>query len=427
MLTLNYRDTKEIVTAAEWEEETARLAPLAGLLKNGEPRHTDNLGWLNPEECAGPKQLSEIESLAAEIRKEADVFVVIGIGGSNNAARAAISALQKPGETDIVYMGNTLSPYALRKALERLEGKSVYVDCIAKNFETLEPGASFRLLRTFLKRQYGTDADRRIVVTGTPGSPLDALAQKHGWRFMAFPETVGGRYSGLTAVGLLPMAVAGLNIRAMMAGAREIREQLLAAKPEENLALRYACLRNMLYRKGYKLEMLSAFEPQFNDFFRWWRQLFAESEGKDGRGIFPVAAEDSEDLHSIGQYVQDGEPIIFESFLDVQTPNASLWPEPDGVDDRFDYLNDKDFWTINKIAFEATREAHSQKLPCITLGVPALDERTLGALYYFYPCVCYLSGTILGIDPFDQPGVEAYKGYMFKALGKETETANENS
>ncbi|NLI19952.1 MAG: glucose-6-phosphate isomerase [Clostridiales bacterium] len=418
MLTLNYHDMRRIATPAEWEQEIQRRAPLAGLLKNGEPRHADNLGWLDPDECAGEKQLAQIETLAGTIRKEADVFVVVGIGGSNNAARAAISALQRPGEPEIVYMGNTLSPHALVKALERLEGKSVYIDCIAKNFETLEPGASFRVLRKWLKLRYGEDADRRIVVTGTKGSPLDELAQRHGWHFVAFPETVGGRYSGLTAVGLLPMAVAGLDIRAMVAGARETRKWLLAAEPEENLALRYACLRNLLYRKGYRVEMLSAFEPQFQGFFRWWRQLFAESEGKDSKGIFPVAAENSEDLHSIGQYVQDGEPIIFETFLDAQTPNALLSPEPDGVLDGFDYLNGKDFWAVNKIAFMATREAHSRKLPCITLGIEALNERTFGALFYFYPCVCYLSGTILGINPFDQPGVEAYKGYMFEALGK---------
>ncbi len=235
---------------------------------------------------------------------------------------------------------------------------------------------------------------------------------------MTFPPDIGGRFSALSDVGLLPMAVAGVDIRALAAGANEMRKRLLTDEPLENPALRYACLRNLLYKKGYKLEMLSSFEPQFNGFYRWWTQLFAESEGKDGKGLFPVTADYSEDLHSVGQYVQDGEPILFESFLDVLTPNASLLSEGDGAEDGFDYLAGRDFWTVNKIAFEATRTAHGRKLPCLTLELSALDEKTLGALFYFFHCVCYLSGTILGVHPFSQPGVEAYKGYMFQALGK---------
>jgi len=418
MLTLDYLDRKGIVSQAEWEQAVQRHAAYARLLADGEPRYANDLGWLEPDKWAGNEQLGRIEAVADEIRRNADAFVLIGVGGSNNAARAAITALQKPNTPEIVYMGNTLSAHALSRVLGRLEGKSIYIDCIAKNFETLEPGVSFRLLRKTLTAAYGDAAGRRIVVTGTPGSPLEALSRKHGWRFMTFPPDIGGRFSALSDVGLLPMAVAGVDIRALVAGATEMRKQLLAADPRKNPALRYACLRNLLYAKGYKLEMLAAFEPQFRGFSMWWTQLFAESEGKDGKGLFPVTADYSEDLHSIGQYVQDGEPILFESFLDVQTPNASLAPESDGVEDGFDYLAGKDFWAINKTAFEATRTAHGQKLPCLTLRLDALDEKTFGTLFYFYQCVCYLSGTILRINPFNQPGVEAYKGYMFQALGR---------
>ncbi len=418
MLKLGYLDTKGSITQTEWEEDVKRHASFAQLLFQGEPRYINDLGWLDPDEWAGDAELGRIEAIAKEICKNADVFVVVGVGGSNNAARAVITALQRPQTPQIIYMGNTLSAYSLSKALGGLNGREVYIDCIAKNFETLEPGASFRLLRKYLTDANGDDANQRVIVTGTPGSSLEALSRKHQWRFMTFPPNIGGRFSALSDVGLLPMAVAGIDTPKLVAGAKKMRKQLLESDPQENTALRYACLRNLLYKKGYKVEMLSAFEPQFKYFFKWWMQLFAESEGKDGKGLFPMTADYSEDLHSIGQYVQDGEPILFETFLDVLTPNANLAPKSDGVDDGFDYLNGKDFWGINKIAFESTRMAHCRKLPCLTLELDALDEETFGALLYFYHCVCYLSGSILGIHPFNQPGVEAYKSYMFQALGK---------
>lgn len=418
MIALEYRDAQGKVSQEEWDESVAAKAQVLREALAGEARYRDSLGWLDPEEWAPQETLASLEALAAEIRQKAEVFVLVGVGGSNNAARAAIKAFRQPGMPEIVYLGNTLSPYAIAKALERLEGKSVYVNCIAKNFETLEPGAGFRALRAFLERAYGRGAAERIAVTGTPGSLLERLARQEKWRFLTFPPNIGGRFTALSTVGLLPMAVAGLDIRALVQGAKTMRREFLAADPGDNPAWRYACLRDLLYRKGYRLEMLSTFEPRFRWFFKWWVQLFAESEGKDGKGLFPVAAEYSEELHSMGQYVQEGSPILFETFLSVKESGASLVLEPSAVEDGFAYLDGKDFEQINQAALEATRRAHSAKLPCLDLRMDRLDAERLGALFYFFQFACYLSARLLGVDPFNQPGVEAYKKLMFDALGK---------
>lgn len=415
---LTYLDPNRVVPPEEWEAAVERRVGLAGLLARGEDRFGDSLGWLDPEEWAGEGTLAEIEAAAKDIRRQAQVLVLIGVGGSNNGARAVVSALERPEGTRLAYMGHTLSPQALQQALASLEGKSVYVNCIAKNFETLEPGASFRVMRGWMREKYGEGYHSRVAVTGTPGSQLQALSREHGWRFFPFPPNIGGRFSGLSPVGLLPMAAAGVDIRALAEGAKAMRRELLAASPRDNLALRYACLRNLLHQKGYALELLAAFEPRLAGFFKWWIQLFAESEGKDGKGLFPVCADYSEDLHSMGQYVQEGRSILFETFLSVKEKDGDLAPRADGVRDGFGYLDGQDFDGLNRAAFRATQRAHSQKLPCLTLEVDRLDEWHMGALLYFFFCACYLSGSILGVNPFDQPGVEAYKRWMFEALGK---------
>ena len=320
---------------------------------------------------------------------------------------------------EIVYAGNTLSPHALNKMLRSLEGKDYAIDCIAKNFETLEPGSSFRILREAMAKKYSPEeAARRTICTGTYGSSLEKLCQQEGYTFVPFPTDVGGRYSAFSYVGLLPMAVAGIDVRALVRGGRDMEALLHATDAASNLALRYAALRNLYHRQGYALEMLASFEPQFRWFYKWWVQLFAESEGKDGKGIFPVAAEYSEELHAVGQYLQDGAPLMFETFLDVKEPTDHLVIRSDGRKDYFDYLNGKDFWDINRAAFDATVTAHSAKMPCVIFEIGALDAYHFGQLFYFFQFACYLSGEILGINPFDQPGVEAYKGWMFKALGK---------
>lgn len=419
MLKLVFLDKTGHLSEERISAAMAEYAPVLERVKAGEGLDPDSTGWMDIGKWAGEDTLSRLEQIAAEVRGKADAFVVIGVGGSNNAARSVVEALKTESGTEIIWAGNTLSPSALNRMLSHLDGKDFYIDCIAKNFETLEPGASFRVLRQLLTSRYGKEeAARRIIATGTFGSSLEKLCSDNGYTFIPFPTDIGGRYTAMSNVGLLPMAVAGLDIRTLVDGAKRMREELYQASAGENIALRYAVIRNLLYQDGYALEMLSSFEPQLKWFYKWWIQLFAESEGKDGKGLFPVASEYSEELHSVGQFVQEGSPILFETFLDVTEQQESLILQPDDVTDYFDYLNGKDFWEVNKASFHATRTAHADKLPCLTLSIPRIDMESFGALFYFYQFMCTLSGKILGVNPFDQPGVEAYKNWMFKALGK---------
>lgn len=378
--------------------------------------YEDSLGWFTVDKWAGTKIVKELEELAAEIRKDADVFVVIGVGGSNNAARSVIKALQTDGP-EIIYSGNTLSAFQLKQILNRLEGKSVYLNCIAKNFETLEPGSSFRVLRQYLIERYGErEAARRIIGTGTVGSHFESFCQHYSYRFLEFPLDVGGRYTAVTTVGLFPMAVAGIAIASLVDGASNMQEMLHQDMSISNPAYAYAAYRNVCYRRGYRVELLASFEPQLGRLHKWWLQLFGESEGKENRGLLPTCAEYSEDLHAIGQFIQEGSPIVIETFIDVQQANASLIVLPDSKDDGFDYLDGQDFWQINKIAFEATYQAHSKRLPCSVVKIDSLDAYHFGQLFYFFEFACYLSCQIMGVNPFNQPGVEDYKQLMFDEL-----------
>lgn len=384
----------------------------------GESTYQDHLGWLDPEEWAGQQALEAICRRAEMVRKQADAFVLIGVGGSNQAARALIKALDRQDGPEIFYSGNTLTPHSMNRLLQSLEKRSVHINVIAKNFETLEPGICFRILRTYLEQRYGALAAERITVTGTPGSQLHALAQENGYAFLTFPENIGGRYSALSDVGLFPMAVAGANISELVRGAAEMRNILSAPPTLENPAVFYTAHRSALAQAGKQLEMLSVFEPRLRYFGKWWVQLFAESEGKDGKGLFPVFSEYSEDLHSVGQFVQDGSPLLFETFLKVQDPGSDLAIAPSRIDDGFDYLNEKGFRHLNRVAELATIQAHTERFPCLCLSIPCINEYYLGQLFYFFEFSCYLSGRLMGINPFDQPGVEAYKQVMFKRLEK---------
>ncbi len=419
MLTLELIDQTGAVTPAEWQAAAAEAAPVLARAQAGEQRYADSLGWLEPTLWGGQDWAARAAALAQQLRGFADTFVVIGVGGSNNAARAVVEALDLPGGMRIVWAGNTLSPHAMNRMLAQLEGRSPVIDCIAKNFETLEPGASFRVLRRWLADRYGKqEAARRILCTGTPGSPLEKLAKEQGYTFLPFPEPIGGRFTALSPVHLVPMAAAGADVAALCRGAETMAAALRRLPAAENPALQYAVLRCLLWKKGYRAELLSCFEPRMRGLFKWWEQLFAESEGKDGLGLLPVTGEFSEQLHSLGQFIQDGTHILFETFLNVKEQQASLSLAPDGVEDGFGYLDDKDFEDLNRAAFAATRTAHSATLPCVTLTIDRVDEENLGGLFYFFQFACYLSAELLGVNPFDQPGVEAYKGWMFRALGK---------
>lgn len=421
MLRFDTTFAERFIGSAELEAYQLAHADVLERCQAGEARFAGSLGWLSVDAWADDAVAERTCALAHRIRERADTFVLIGVGGSNNATRAARAALAPREGARVVFAGNTLSAWELNRMVESLEGHDVVIDCVAKNFETLEPGSSFRLLRQYLVRRYGAEeAASRIVCTGTIGSPLEDLCRAEGYAFVPFATDVGGRFTALTEVHLLPLAVGGVDIRALVAGAREAERSCRTDGPLGNDAFRYAACRNILWERGYRMELLGFFEPRFRWFSKWFEQLFAESEGKDGRGLFPAAAEYGEELHSLGQFVQDGTHILFETFLDVVEPGPgdSLVLGGTDVADGFGYLDGADFWDINKAGFRATRAAHAEVLPCLTLEIDRLDARHLGMLFYWFAFACMVSGRLLGVNPFDQPGVEAYKALMFSALGK---------
>lgn len=294
----------------------------------------------------------------------------------------------------------------------------MYINVIAKNFETLEPGLAFKIFRAFLKEKYEEEASQHIIVTGTPGSLLHQLAEKHGYTFLTFPMDIGGRFSVLSDVGLFPMLFAGIDIFSIVQGAIDQKKQIENSSGNTAL-LDYVAFRTYLFRKGYPLEMMASFDPRFECFYKWWIKLFAESEGKEGTGLYPVASSYSEDLHSVGQFIQEGSPILFETFLHVGKMERTIILEKDEVDDGFDYLHGKSLDEINSSAYEATLKAHIERdIPIQILSIEEISAYTLGELFYFFMRAVQLSGTVLKVNPFNQPGVESYKKHMFELLGK---------
>lgn len=414
----NQINEKEINNLIDENKRLISDISTKGLKKDREKSY---LGWMDLDKTANDKLIQKINKKAKEIRNKAEVFLLIGVGGSNQAARAAIKAFSKSENLEILYTGNNVSSKYINKILDRIKNKSIYVNIIAKNFATLEPGICFRAVRNFMEKKYGEkEASKRITATGSPNeSTLKKLADSKNYMFLPFPLNVGGRFSVFSAVGLLPMAVGGVSIEKMLEGASEIKSHL-QKKPLKNDAVKYAVVRNLLLNKGKDLEILSYFEPQLKYFSKWWIQLFAESEGKDGKGIFPTACSFTEDLHSLGQYIQSGQRILFETFLNIEKINKNYVVPSDSADDHFDYLEGKDFEEINKAAFRATLEAHVEGgVPSLIINVPELTPYYMGQLFYFFEMAVYISGKILGINPFNQPGVESYKKNMFSALGKE--------
>lgn len=392
---------------------------LLSVCLNGEDQYKDSLGWLKINKWASDKHIAEFEKLAKEIRKNADKVLVVGVGGSNNAARSIIKALEdKLKGPEILWVGNSTSAYSINTALNQCKGKSIYCIVIAKNFETLEPGIAFRALRNYFERNNIKDMTKRFICIGTTGSQFDKLCKENSFRFIPFANDIGGRYTALSSVGLLPMAIAGIDIKQVVAGAKDMRKKLVSIKTSDNPAYVYASIRNKLYKNGYTTEILSSFEPRLSYFFRWWVQLFGESEGKDQKGLFPASAQYSEELHSMGQFIQDGSRSVFETFITVKDPSDKLLLKKDNIKDGFDYVNNTNFAEINKKAEEATIEAHSKVLPCIKINIDQIDAYNFGQLFYFFEFACYLSGKILGVNPFNQEGVEDYKKLMFAKLGK---------
>ena len=389
----------------------------------------DFLGWLDLPVEEPTEEMIRVQAAADRIRESSDVFVVIGIGGSYLGPRAAIELMQGcnhnmgkgKGNPQIYFAGNGLSTRAWNELQRLLEGKDFSIAIISKSGTTTEPAIATRALRWMLERKYGTDeAKKRIyAITDPVNGALRQMATEEGWETFVIPPDVGGRYSVLTAVGLLPLAVAGLDIKAIMAGACEAKKAY-DLRSFENPVWLYAGVRNLLYRRGKKLELLESFEPGFKMMGGWWQQLFGESEGKDGKGIFPVTAEFTADLHSLGQMIQQGERNIFETMVRFDAPEQKMVIGGDVKNlDGLNYLEGKTLDFVDEKAFLGTLAAHVDGgVPVITMDMGELNDAKLGEMFYFFELACGVSAYMLDVNPFNQPGVEFYKRNMFQLLGK---------
>ena len=398
-------------------------------LTEGNGEGNDFLGWLNLPVNEETDEIRRIRAAAKEIRENSDVFVVIGIGGSYLGPRAAIELMQGcnhnigkgKGNPQIYYAGNTLSTRAWNELTRLLEGKDFSIAIISKSGTTTEPAIATRALRWLLERKYGTEGakKRTYAITDPVKGALRQMATEEGWETFVIPPNVGGRYSVLTAVGLLPLAVAGIDPMEVMAGAYEAKEAY-NLRSFENPVWLYAAARNLLYRKGKAIEILESFEPGFKMMGGWWQQLFGESEGKDGKGIFPVSAEFTPDLHSLGQMIQQGERNIFETMVRFDPPAQALTIGGDYKNlDGLNYLEGKTLDFVDEQAFQGTLAAHVDgDVPVITMDMGELTNKKLGEMFYFFELACGVSAYMLGVNPFNQPGVEFYKRNMFQLLGK---------
>lgn len=378
-------------------------------------------GWVDWPEKYAREEVARLKMAAEKIRRDSEVLVCVGIGGSYLGHRAVIEALGgERGGVKILYAGNSLSARALKKLLIRLEGCDFSVNVISKSGTTTEPAIAFRVLKQKLIEKYGEAGavERIYATTDAARGALYDEAHAQNYESFVVPDNVGGRYSVFTAVGLLAIAVAGYDIEALLQGAAEERSVLLNS--DGGSAAEYAAARNVLFRNGYNIEILVNFEPQFGYFNEWWKQLFGESEGKEGTGIFPASVINTTDLHSMGQYIQEGRRSLFETFVEIEAGEAGMMvPNAENDLDGLNYLVGKELDEINKSAAEATRVAHrAGGVPVLEVVMPDLLEQSLGALIYFFEMSCAISGMVLGVNPFNQPGVEAYKKKMFELLGK---------
>ena len=408
----------------------AEIAEAHKALLEGTRPGSDFLGWLTLPTTEETEEMRRIQTSADWIRENSDVFVVIGIGGSFLGPRAAIELMQGcnhnigkgKGNPQIYFAGNTLSTRAWNELQHLLEGKDFSVAVISKSGTTTEPAIAFRSLKWMLERKYGTDGARKRIyaITDPCNGALRQMATEEGWESFVIPPAAGGRFSVLTPVGLLPMAVAGIDIRKVMAGAAEAREVYNQLHSFENPAWLYAGVRNMLYRGGKVMELLESYEPGFRMMGFWWQQLFGESEGKDGKGIFPVSVEFTADLHSLGQMIQQGERNLFETMLRFDAPEQQHIIGEDYKDlDGLNYLAGKPLDFVDEQAFQGTLAAHVDGgVPVLVMDMGRLDEEKLGEMFYFFELSCGISAYVLGVNPFDQPGVEFYKRNMFQLLGK---------
>ena len=401
-------------------------------LLSGTGEGNDYIGWRRLPVDYDKEEFARIKKAAEKIRKQSDVLIVIGIGGSYLGARAAIEFLQHSfynvvgskirKAPEIYFCGSNMSSTYLAHLMNVIEGRDFSVNVISKSGTTTEPAIAFRIFKELLEAKYGKEEakERIYATTDKVKGALKTLADTEGYETFVVPDDIGGRFSVLTAVGLLPIAAAGLNIDELMAGAADAMTELYKAPFEDNDALLYAACRNLLYRRGASVEILANYEPSVHYVAEWWKQLYGESEGKDHKGLFPASVDLTTDLHSLGQFIQDGSRIMFETVIDIEEPSCEITIKEDAEDlDGLNYLAGKTVDFVNKNAMKGTIMAHTEGgVPNLLIHLKRRDERTLGELFYFFEFACGVSGYMLGVNPFNQPGVEAYKRNMFMLLGK---------
>ena len=419
---------KGFIGEHEYAAMASQVESAHALLASGKGPGNDFLGWVDLPTNYDKEEFARIKAAAERIKKNTDVFIVIGIGGSYLGARAAIEFLKsehynalKKDTPDIYFTGNSISSTALAELVEICEGKDISINMISKSGTTTEPAIAFRVFREILEKKYGKEeAKKRIFCTTDKArGTLKHLADEEGYETFVVPDDVGGRYSVLTAVGLLPIAVAGADIDALMAGAQKAQAAYNNPNMEENDCYKYAAIRNILYNKGKTTEVMVSYEPCYTLMNEWWKQLYGESEGKDGKGLFPASVEFTADLHSMGQYIQQGERLMFETVVKFAPKGEFIIPNDPANVDGLNFLAGKSLAFVAEQAMRGTILAHVDGgVPNILLELPVIGEDTVGELIYFFEYVCGLSGYLMQVNPFDQPGVEAYKKNMFALLGK---------
>lgn len=428
----DYSRAAGFVSAEEMENMKATTMCAKNVLMDKSGAGSDFLGWIDLPVDYDKEEFQRIKMAAEKIQNDSDVLLVIGIGGSYLGARAAIEFLShsfynvlpkgKRKTPEIYFVGNSISSKYIHDLKDVLEGKDFSVNIISKSGTTTEPAIAFRVFKDMLIEKYGREeANKRIYATTDKArGALKNLADEEGYESFVVPDDVGGRFSVLTAVGLLPIAVSGADIDKLMEGAEAARMEALEAPYESNGALQYAAVRNILLRKWKTVEIVANYEPSLHYVSEWWKQLFGESEGKDQRGIFPAAVDLTTDLHSMGQFIQDGARIMFETVLELEESSAEILLKEEAVDtDGMNYLAGKSVDFVNKSAMNGTILAHTDgNVPNLMVRIPGQDEYSLGQLFYFFEYACGVSGYILGVNPFNQPGVESYKKNMFALLGK---------
>lgn len=430
-MSINFQDkyASDFIDRSEIESYRNKVIEADKALREKTGKGNSFLGWMEASCSYDHDEFDRMIKASERIKKNCDVFIVIGIGGSYLGARAVIEFLRsqhynslKKDTPDIFYTGCNISASDLSEILSVCEGRDVCINVISKSGTTTEPSVAFRFFRSYLENKYGKKgaAERIFVTTDANRGVLLDLAKREGYERFTVPDDMGGRYSVLSPVGLLPIAVAGIDIKKLLDGAEEARKELSIADIDKNPAYRYAVMRNILLGKGKNIEILVGYEPYMQMFNEWWKQLFGESEGKENKGIFPASCIFSTDLHSLGQYIQQGQRQLFETVLSIATPDCDLKIpfDPENLDG-LNFISDKPLFEVNKTAMRATVIAHVDGgVPNLIIEIPKRDEISCGYLIYFFWMACAMSGYLLDVNPFDQPGVEAYKKNMFALLGK---------